>query len=116
MAARGILFDFDGTLANTTPLILATFHQTLDHFVPANQVDDQTIINTFGLPLRDGLAGITGCTDPEEMDRMVAYYRQYNTAWHDAMIQPFPGVKEGLAALRRGPHGHCHQQVQSQLP
>ena len=101
MAARGILFDFDGTLANTTPLILATFHQTLDHFVPANQVDDQTIINTFGLPLRDGLAGITGCTDPAEMDRMVAYYRQYNTAWHDAMIQPFPGVKEGLIALRR---------------
>ena len=101
MAARGILFDFDGTLANTTPLILATFHQTLDHFVPGNQVDDQTIINTFGLPLRDGLAGITGCKDPEEMDRMVAYYRQYNTAWHDAMIQPFPGVKEGLIALRR---------------
>ena len=45
MAIRGILFDFDGTLANTTPLILATFHQTLDHFVPGNQVDDQTIIN-----------------------------------------------------------------------
>ena len=48
MAIRGILFDFDGTLANTTLLILATFHQTLDHFVPGNQVDDQTIINTSG--------------------------------------------------------------------
>ena len=101
MAARGILFDFDGTLANTTHLILATFHQTLDHFVPANQVDDQTIINTFGLPLRDGLAGITGCTDPEEMDRMVASRSEGGACC------PAPG---------RGPHGHCHQQVQSQLP
>ena len=54
MAVRGILFDFDGTLANTTPLILATFHQTLDHFVPERKVEDQAIINTFGLPLREG--------------------------------------------------------------
>ena len=101
MAVRGILFDFDGTLANTTPLILATFHQTLDHFVPERKVEDQAIINTFGLPLREGLAGLAGCTDPAELDRMTAYYRQYNTAWHDEMIRPFPGVKEGLTALRR---------------
>lgn len=101
MAVRGILFDFDGTLADTTPLILATFHQTLDHFVPERQVEDEAIISTFGLPLREGLAGLTGCTDPAELDQMTAYYRQYNTAWHDAMIRPFPGVKEGLAALRK---------------
>ena len=52
MSTCGILFDFDGTLANTTPLILATFHKTLGHFAPGKTFTDQDIISTFGLPLR----------------------------------------------------------------
>lgn len=101
MACRGIIFDFDGTLANTTPLILATFHKTLDHFYPQLGTKDRDIINTFGLPLREGLAKLAGIpAEGQEIETMTAYYRTYNNAWHDAMIRPFPGVKEGLALLK----------------
>ena len=99
MSTCGILFDFDGTLANTTPLILATFHKTLGHFAPGKTFSDQDIINTFGLPLRQGLAELTGQYQEETIDKMTEYYRHFNFAWHDRMIRPFPGVKEGLAAL-----------------
>lgn len=99
MSTCGILFDFDGTLANTTPLILATFHKTLGHFAPGKTFSDQDIINTFGLPLRQGLAELTGRYQEEAIDEMTEYYRHFNFAWHDRMIRPFPGVKEGLAAL-----------------
>ena len=99
MSTCGILFDFDGTLANTTPLILATFHKTLGHFAPGKTFTDQDIISTFGLPLRQGLADLTGRHEPAAIDEMTAYYRHYNFAWHDDMIRPFPGVKEGLSVL-----------------
>lgn len=98
MAIRGILFDFDGTLGNTTPLILATFHKTLEHYLgPDYGITDQEIINTFGLPLRDGLARFVG---PDRIEEKVAYYRKYNNEWHDAMIASFPQVGDGCAKIK----------------
>lgn len=101
MAFRGIIFDFDGTLANTTPLILATFHQTLGHFYPELTITDQDIIHTFGMPLREGLGQLVGLpATGAAIEKIVDYYRQYNYAWHDKMIRSFPGVKEGLQQLK----------------
>ena len=99
MAIRGILFDFDGTLGNTTPLILATFHKTLEHYLgPGHSITDQEIINTFGLPLREGLALFVGDDNIEEK---VAYYRNYNNTWHDTMIESFPQVGDGCAMIQK---------------
>ena len=50
MTISGILFDFDGTLANTTPLILHCFHQTFSHFY-GKVPPDEKILTTFGLPM-----------------------------------------------------------------
>lgn len=98
MAIRGILFDFDGTIANTTPLILATFHNTLEHYLGKDYgISDQEIINTFGLPLREGLARFIGADHIEEK---VAYYREYNNTWHDVMIRSFPEVADGCARIQ----------------
>ena len=38
MTISGILFDFDGTLANTTPLILHCFHQTFLIFMERSRL------------------------------------------------------------------------------
>ena len=98
VAIRGILFDFDGTIANTTPLILATFHNTLEHYLGKDYgISDQEIINTFGLPLREGLARFIGADHIEEK---VAYYREYNNTWHDVMIRSFPEVADGCARIQ----------------
>ena len=95
MALKGILFDFDGTLGNTTNLIIKSFHTTIQHFLHKD-ISDQEILTTFGLPLRDGLREFAPQEDP---DAMVAYYREYNYAHHDELITAFPSVQEGMSAL-----------------
>ena len=52
MQIKGILFDFDGTIANTIDLIIATFEHTCREvlgFTP----EREKIVATFGLPLPD---------------------------------------------------------------
>ena len=83
---KGVLFDFDGTLANTIDLIVATFEHTCDTalgFKPARQ----RIVDTIGLPLGDAL-------------ELRQIYGAFNAANHDTMIKPIPGVAELLPKLK----------------
>lgn len=98
MAIKGILFDFDGTLANTIDLIIKTFEHTCKEvlgFVPARE----EIISTFGLPLADAMLKLSH--RPELVEQMRDIYREYNKAHHDEMIKPIPGVTELLQGLRQ---------------
>jgi pyrophosphatase PpaX len=98
MAIKGILFDFDGTLANTTPLILHCFRITFEHFfgrVPS----DQAILGTFGLPMPKAMLALNGGNEAMLQD-MLNYYRSHQLAIHDEMIRPFPTVAEGCKQLR----------------
>ena len=97
---KGILFDFDGTLANTIDLIVAAFEHTcataLDFKPPR-----QEIINTIGLPLGDALELLTGIHEPERIVQLRQVYGQFNADNHDTMIKPIEGVAELLPELRR---------------
>lgn len=96
MSIKAILFDFDGTLANTTDVILAGFHeacrQVLGHDVP-----DAAIIKTFGLTLKAGMEALAD--RPEQVDPMRDVYREFFYRNHDAMIKPLPDVSEAVQAL-----------------
>lgn len=95
MKLKGILFDFDGTLGNTTDLILKSFHATIEHF-QAGPVEDRDIIATFGLPLTEGLHRLV----PKiPTDQLVSFYHEHNVHNHDALIKPFPYVEQGLKEL-----------------
>ena len=97
---KGILFDFDGTLANTIDLIVATFEHTcataLDFKPPR-----QEIINTIGLPLGEALELLSGIHEPERIVQLRQIYGQFNADNHDTMIKPIEGVAELLPELRR---------------
>lgn len=96
---KGILFDFDGTLANTIDLIVATFEhtcQTALGFKPPRQ----EIINTIGLPLGDALELLSGLHEPEQILELRRIYGEFNEANHDAMIRPIPGVADLLPQLK----------------
>lgn len=97
---KGILFDFDGTLANTIDLIVAAFEHTcataLDFKPPR-----QEIINTIGLPLGDALELLTSIHEPERIVQLRQVYGQFNADNHDTMIKPIEGVAELLPELRR---------------
>lgn len=98
-----ILFDLDGTLIDTTELILASFEFTLARHLPGYQPTREQLIATFGLSLpktlRD-MAREAAVPDPEAVgDAMLVTYREFQRERHDGLVQPIEGVTEMLDAL-----------------
>ncbi|MFB9731590.1 HAD family hydrolase [Ornithinimicrobium kibberense] len=90
-----VLFDFDGTLADTIPLILASYRHTLDSVGdPAG--DDETR-GWIGRVLLEVLEE----RHPGRGEELVRRYREHNLAHHDALIRPVPGAAGLLADLDR---------------
>jgi len=91
-----VLFDLDGTLLDSTELILSSYRHTLRSHrgeVPP----DEVWIEGLGTPLRVQFRRFTD--DPNEIDAMVATYRDHNLAHHDAMVSAFPGIAEAVRQL-----------------
>ncbi|WP_431473475.1 HAD family hydrolase [Ornithinimicrobium sp. W1665] len=90
-----VLFDFDGTLADTIPLILASYRHTLDAVGdPAGESETRGWI---GRVLLDVLEE----RHPGQGEALVRRYREHNLAHHDDLIRPVPGAAELLAELQR---------------
>lgn len=109
---RAILFDLDGTLIDTTDLILRCFQHSWETVCGFNH-SREALIQTFGTPLREAMYrlllketelknGVRGPeVDPGVVDRLLAEYRSFNVANHDWLARPFEGTGEVLAELRR---------------
>jgi pyrophosphatase PpaX len=94
---RTVLFDLDGTLIDSAQLILASCHHTMEaHGLPA--MSDDEWLRHMGTPLTSHFAAWKD--DRGTMEAMVATYRAFNSAHHDAMIREFPGVIDMVRALR----------------
>lgn len=92
-----VLFDLDGTLIDSTALILDTYRATArEHGRPVP--DDGALMRAFGTPLRDNLAQWS--EDPAEVDAMMATYSRLNDRDHDARVKAFDGVEPALEALK----------------
>lgn len=99
MSYKTVLFDLDGTLLDTNELIIASFLHTLEQFCPEKGYGRQDVIARMGLPLRDMLASFHA----EQVEEMMAVYREHNFANHDKMVKAFQHVPEVLAELdKRG--------------
>ena len=97
MKIKGVLFDLDGTLVNTTPLILESFRHTFKQFgmpVPS----DSELVAGFGLPMR---TAVTAYMPDEMADEFCDAYRAYQRTRHDELIQGIDGVAETLSALKQ---------------
>jgi pyrophosphatase PpaX len=91
-----VLFDLDGTLIDSTELILSSYRHTLETHRGAAPPDDVWIAG-LGTPLWVQFRKFTD--DPGEIDAMVATYRDHNLAHHDAMVREFPGVLDAVRHL-----------------
>ncbi|MDT8901458.1 HAD-IA family hydrolase [Anaeroselena agilis] len=93
MSYKGILFDLDGTLLDTTDLILKSFQHTIMTHRGCD-ADMELVKSTFGRPLIEALA-LMG-DDPEAM---IKTYREYNIRYHDELAKVFTGVVEVVRKL-----------------
>lgn len=93
-----VLFDLDGTLADTVELILASFRHTMRfHFGEAPP--DAEWLSTIGRPLHDQFGAFAG--SESELRALVETYVAYQRSVHDEMTRPYPGVRHVLDAIRR---------------
>lgn len=90
-----ILFDLDGTLLDTNPLILASFRHTLGYYFPNETYRDEDIFPFIGPTLEKSFKAL----NEPEWKEMQAFYRSYNIAMHDQLVAEYPGVIEGLHRL-----------------
>ena len=92
-----VLFDFDGTLVDSVRLILESYHHTMRvHGLPRHS--DAFWVAGLGTPLRVQFRRFT--CDEEKVQELIATYREWNLAHHDAMVTAYPGAVEAVRALR----------------
>lgn len=90
---KGIIFDFDGTLAETNTLILKSMGKTFMELF--GTYTDEQLMDCIGPPLI-----VTGRKlYPENPQHFADTYRKYQLELHDLMITAYPGVIEMLDKL-----------------
>jgi HAD superfamily hydrolase (TIGR01549 family) len=93
-----IIWDFDGTLADTRPIIEAG----MDHALLKLGLDPgvrEEWLKYVGLPLEEGIArtfGPLGLT----FEEVLPAYRSFGHADQEHLIRGFPGISELLAELK----------------
>lgn len=92
---KALLFDFDGTLLDTNELILQTFMHVLEERFPG-QYSPKDCMNFMGPSLKETFEQLT----PNEVEEMIAKYRQWNEAHHDELVTEFDGVIPTLEQLK----------------
>lgn len=96
-----IIFDFDGTLADTKEIIISVYRQTIKE-LDAEQRTDKACQATIGIPLRDGFKKLYPEYSDTQIDKCVETYRRIYSE-NNNVPRLFPGVIETLDELRR--HG-----------
>jgi phosphoglycolate phosphatase len=98
MKKTHLLFDFDGTLVDSAPAILATFSQVLEaHDLQPRRAIDSSLI---GPPLRPTLEALSGQSDPVLLDALSASFREIYDAQVCLTTPAYPGWPQVLDALR----------------
>jgi len=82
-----VLFDLDGTLLDSTDLIVASYEHTYRSM--GRLMSRETILAELGMPLRNTLARYFAGAD---LERATEVYLAYNLARHDAGVRQVAGV------------------------
>lgn len=92
---KAVIFDLDGTLANTLPLCIAAFRKSVEPLINRS-VSDEEIIATFG-PSEEGTIMALA---PDHYEKGISDYLNFYKALHEMCPVPFEGIEELLTTLK----------------
>jgi pyrophosphatase PpaX len=98
MALKAALFDFDGTLVDTTELIYQSMRHATGEVLGRDDLPREVLMANVGQPLPRQMELL----DAGRAEELLEAYRLHHEEHHDALIQGFPGIEESLARLRAG--------------
>src|SRR5947208_99473 len=93
---RALLLDLDGTLLDTCPLLFAAFRHTVAAHLGRDAAYAEWFAG-FGLPIHAHMREL--CSTDGGAGAMVATYRAFVHAQHDAYVRCFDGVGEALRTI-----------------
>jgi len=94
---NNILFDFDGTICDTSPGIFASMQKVCAHYNLSFGLD--TFAKMIGPPLQESFTKIFHLPE-SEVRNAIKVYRDYYAAEGMFLCEPYEGVKELIHALR----------------
>ena len=92
---KAVIFDLDGTIANTLPLCIRAFRESIEPLA-GRKVTDGEIIATFG-PSEEGTIQALA---PDFYEKGVSNYLKFYEQYHDMCEVPFDGMREILQRLK----------------
>ncbi|MDD1751276.1 MAG: HAD hydrolase-like protein [Methanothrix sp.] len=96
MQIAGAIFDLDGTIVNTLPIVIESFHRAIRRFVDRTYTDDE-ITALFG-PTE---AGVLQRVIPNHwQEGLAVYVNEYERLYAQKLIGPFPGIEDALRLLK----------------
>jgi pyrophosphatase PpaX len=93
---KAALFDFDGTLVDTTEMIYQGMRHAASTVLDRDDIPRETLLANVGQPLPRQMEVI----DAEKAELLLEAYRHHHEENHDALIQEFPQVAQALSRLR----------------
>lgn len=92
---KAVLFDFDGTLVDTTNLIYQSMRHATGEIL-GRELSRETLMRNVGQPLPRQMELL----DADRAADLLESYRTFNDANHERYIASFPEVEEALGRLR----------------
>lgn len=96
MTLRAALFDFDGTLVDTTELIYQSMRHATGEILGRDDLPREVLMANVGQPLPRQMEIL----DAQHAERLLESYRLHQDEHHDALIREFPNIEASLARLR----------------
>ena len=95
-----VIFDLDGTLVDTYPVIRKTLIEVFSKHLSNFRYDEELLKSFFGPTLHYSFSKLTN-NDEEQTQFLIDEYRKINKVYYENEIELFPGVINTLEELSK---------------